>query len=360
MNNKKVTLDTLATLAGVSKATVSRVLNGNTYVSDDIKNKVQLAIAETGYKSKGKSLNFGVAIQKITIISGDFLGSGHGFYNAILSGIKKEAQRLALELDMFLVKKHTSIDQIESKITHSSAILLIGIDHPHILDLLKKHKIPTVIINGNDSGMGISSISPDYTLGAQLATGELAKLGHSNIKLITSQHRYSLIQRSDGFRHALEAHQLSFDPQDSILDLPIYARDVMKNDELYQRIISGQAGMDFGASEILDHAVENGVFDDCSAVFCVCDMVAYALLDSFERKAIRVPHDKSVIGFDNLEMSTMTSPPLSTISTNFVDLAKAALHMLIKEINQTHAFTTRLSVGVELVRRDSVAEFSLM
>lgn len=359
LNNKKITLDTLATLAGVSKATVSRVLNGNTFVSDDIKNKVQLAIAETGYKTKSKSLNFGVDIQKITIISGDFLSSGHGFYNAIISGIKKESQRLSLDLDMFLVKRHTSMEQVEHKVSCSSAILLIGIDNKDVLGLIKKHHVPTVIINGNDYNMGISSISPDYTLGAQLVTSELIAQGHKKIKLITSQHRYSLIQRTDGYRHALDVNLIPHNTSEDVLDLPIYARDVLKDEDLYQRIITGQAGMDFGASEILDHAVENGDFDDYSAIFCVCDMVAYALLDAFENNSISVPQQKSVVGFDNLEMSTLTSPPLTTVSTNFPDLAKAALHMLIKEINQTHVFTSRLLVGVNLVKRESIAPYPL-
>ncbi|WP_158262647.1 LacI family DNA-binding transcriptional regulator [Photobacterium sanctipauli] len=355
MDNKKITLDTLATLAGVSKATVSRVLNGNAFVSEDIKSKVQLVIAETGYKSKTKSLNFGLDIKKVTIISGDFLGNAHSFYNEILSGVKKESHRLALDLDMFLIKQKTTLEQIENKVSNSSAILLIGVDNKDVLGLIKKHNTPTVIINGNDFGMGISSISPDYTLGGQLVTNELIHLGHKKIKLVTSQHRYSLVQRTDGFRHALDLNQIPYDINTDVLDLSSYARDILGNEALQKRIITGQAGMDFGASEILDHAVENGEFDGYSAVFCVCDMVAYALLDAFENHSIAVPEQKSVVGFDNLEMSTMTSPSLTTISTNFPDLAKAALHMLIKEINQTHAFTSRLSVGVSLIKRDSSA-----
>jgi len=354
MKIKKVTLTQVAALAGVSKATVSRVLNGKVAVSKDIQRRVEDAVEKTGYQKKNPGIQIGVDVDKITLISGDYLGSSHSFYNSILDGLRDEAKCYSLELEIVLVKKSSLIEFIESKIKAAKAIILIGIDSRPILDLILKHKVPSVILNGIDTSMQISSVTPDYMLGGLLATNELLSQGHRKIKLITATHRHSLNQRTEGFRQALELSGIEFNKETHVLDLISYAKEHSSDQTLAQRICDGQADMDFGASEILPIAVNNGEFDDCTAIFCVCDMVAYSLFDVLSEQNINVGEDISVIGFDNLDLSAFSNPPLTSINTDFSELARASLYLLIQEIAQPHHFTKRLSVGVELVKRKSV------
>lgn len=356
MKIQKVTLTQVAELAKVSKATVSRVLNGKVAVSEDIQRRVEAAVEQTGYQKKNPGIQIGVDVDKITLISGDYLGSSHSFYNAILDGLRDEAKCYSLELEMVLIKKNSSPDFIESKIKAAKSIILIGMDSRPILDLVVKYKIPAVILNGMDTQMQITSITPDYMLGGQLATNALLNQGHRKIKLITATHRHSLNQRTDGFRRALELQGIEFNKSEHMLDLIDYAEQYSDDKTLAQRIRDGQADMDFGASEILPAAIKNGEFDDCTAIFCVCDMVAFSLFDVFSEYNIQVGKDISVIGFDNLDLSALSNPPLTSIKTDFAELARASLYLLIQEVAQTHNFTKRLSVGVELVERSSVAK----
>lgn len=355
MKIKKVTLTQVAALANVSKATVSRVLNGKVAVSEDIQRRVEDAVEKTGYQKKNPGIQIGVDVDKITLISGDYLGAAHSFYNSILDGIKDEAKCYSLELEMVLFKKTSTIEFIENKIKAAKAIILIGLDNRAVLDLILKHNVPAVILNGMDTEMKITSITPDYMLGGQLATNELLRQGHRKIKLITATHRHSLNQRTDGFRRALELHGIEFDKDKHMLDLIDYAKAHSPDKSLPQRILDGQADMDFGASEVLPIAVKNGEFDDCTAIFCVCDMVAFSLFDVLSQTNIRVGTDISVIGFDNLDLSALSNPPLTSISTDFGELARASLYLLLQEVAQTHNFTQRLSVGVALIKRNSIA-----
>ena len=210
-----------------------------------------------------------------------------------------------------------------------------------------------VLVNGYDEKMRISSVSPDYLMGAILATKELINHGHKKIKLITSGKRQSFFDRKAGFIRALEIENIPI-PKNAILDLELYSEKKLGWDTPnIQR--GGGSGITFRANKILPHAYENGEFDEFTAAFCACDRTAIHLIDLLKSKGYSIPDDFSIIGFDDLEISAMTTPPLSTMKVDFDALTEAALDLLItKLINTNHSM--RLSTPVLPKFRETVKE----
>lgn len=351
---KKVTLSTIESLTGVSKSTISRVLNNSKFVKPEIRDKVLQALEETGYKKSAPKLQIGMKISRITLVMGDYLGMSSGFYTRLIGQIKEEAKGLGLAVDLVILKDVTNTEMVTNQVEGREAILLLGLDTPEVISAIQAHRTPMVIINGSDLRLQSSSVSPDYTLGGLMATQNLLDAGHRNIKLIMTDYRYSLFERKAGFIRALEDAGIEFDAKQHILDLEEYARRIMNDNTLADLISSDKAGMDFGASAVLPHAIANGELEGVTAAFCVCDMVAISLMDSLKVAGISVPSQLSIIGFDDLEISSLTEPPLSTIRTNFDALTKSAVRLLVTEIGQGHDYSVRLSTQVHLVERKSV------
>lgn len=352
---KKMTVGEIAKLSGVSKATVSRVLNSTAQVSDDVRLKVESVIEQTGYKKKNQKVQFSLDFQKITIISDEEdVTTPNSFFSSILHGLKQEAAKLDLQLELVLKNQIQNPNVFESKLQASEAVIMIGMDNVSLLKQIQSHDLPVIIMNGVDPEMHVSSISPDYELGAFLATSVLAQHNHKNIKLVTADIKHSTYQRTEGFRRAMLMLDLPYDSKENIIDLVKHADSIDETGQLKALIKKRAAGMDFGASQILPTLAKQGMFSDCSAIFCMCDMIAISLIDALTEAGLKVPQDISVIGFDDLNISSMTSPPLTTIRTDYTKLAASAIHMLIQAARDQDQMATRSNVGVKLISRDSI------
>ncbi|GEA52118.1 LacI family transcriptional regulator [Vibrio inusitatus NBRC 102082] len=352
---KKTTLDDIAKLSGVSKTTVSRVLNSSSQVSDTIRQKVEAVLEDSGYQKKPQKMEFSLDFRKITIISDEEdVSTPSSFFSSIVDGLKHEANKLELQIEWILKNQIKTPSVLEERLNNSEAVIMLGMENYELLHQIQKHNLPVVIMNGVDQEMKVSSISPDYELGAYMATRELYKHNHRNIKIMTAEIKHSIYDRTDGFRRALLTSGLQFDYAKNVLDIVQRADEVDPSGRLQASIRSRSAGMDFGARQILPYLIEQGEFDDCTAVFCICDMMAISLIDELSARGIRVPEDISVIGFDDIEIASMTNPPLTTISTNYRTLAASTIHLLIQSARDKHSLPIRSNLGVELIERGSI------
>ncbi len=349
--SKKITLKDLATLSGTSIATVSRVLNNSESVSDEARININKAIAQTGYKRQNR-LSVLSQLGKIAIIANDDVETPSTFYNAILSGLKFEANRLSIEFELLLTSQITNFDKYHEYLSSFSGILLIGLENPHTLEYLRQHDLPIQIINGVDASMQFSSISPDYEQGGFLAGQYFIRHHLKRPKLVTVNLRHSIYQRQQGFMRAYHDAEIEFSKKDQVIDLLKVAKEF--DLDLYQSIANNTAGADFGASQLFPYLIEQGYFDDCDSIFCICDMMAISLIQSLKSHNIQVPQDISVIGFDDLEVSKIITPNLTTIRVNYIDLAKQGLAMLIHRINHGTVSSVRSNLSVELIERNSV------
>ncbi len=351
---KKPTLADIEALTGISKSTISRVLNNSKFVTPDITAKVMAAIEETGYKKNTPKLQTGITISRITLVVGDYVGLSTGFYSYLISHIKEEAQRIHLNVELLVLHDTQNAEAVASQVAGQEAILLLGLDAPTVLGVIQAQGIPAVIINGADLNMVSSCVSPDYTLGAMMATRHLIEAGHQDIRFITAGYRHSLFQRKAGFMRALELAGMGFDVSSQVLTLEDYARHQMHNEALAVEIEADRAGGDFGAAQVIPHALTHGALAGATALFCVSDMVAISVMDCLRQAGVDVPGSVSVVGFDDLAISSLTSPPLTTVRTDFAALTKSAVHLLVTETGQQHDFSVRLNTQVHFVARQSV------
>ncbi|MGF1749925.1 MULTISPECIES: LacI family DNA-binding transcriptional regulator [Vibrio] len=347
---KKTTLTDIAELCGVSKATVSRVMNQSELVSDDVVRKVRAALQEHGYKRTQPKLKIPMPIRKILVLGEHDLNSPHSFFGSILKDLKQQANDLDIAIELQL-RAQISHDNSAQLLTRAQAIIVLGMDDSELLTMLRATHLPVLLINGYDPMMQFSSVSPDYYLGGQLAADYLFSLGHKNIKCITANIKPTVYQRADGFKRALLENGIT-QPDEHIIDLAQHiVAQTINDDEITQ------LGTDFGAHKWIPEMISNGVFANCTAVFCICDMIAMTLIEAFRTQGIRVPDDISVLGFDDIDLAEFSTPPLTTIRTDHKRIAKVAIHTLIQAINDGGDTVTRSCVSVSLVSRQSCRQY---
>lgn len=354
MSNNKINMSEIARLAGVSKATVSRVLNNPESVKSHTKQLVMGFIESTGYV-KDSYIKIQVKLKKITIICLDAVRSPNSFYNEIIISLEKEMSMIGLETELFVINYlnedcSASLDGIIKK---SEAIIIVGVGTPAILEKLRACSIPVLIINGQDDEMRINSISPDYENGAFLATKELIKHGHTKIKIITANIRHSIYQRSNGFSRCMEMSNIDFS-QDNIIDIVQFSNKFVPELKLEESIRSGKAGSDFGLHTVIDRMISEGYFTDTTAVFCICDMMAVTLMDALTKNGIRVPEDISIIGFDGLKIASMVSPKLTSIKFDYDAMCRLAVRKIVQLSNGDYSGVIRSCVGVEVLHNESI------
>jgi DNA-binding LacI/PurR family transcriptional regulator len=197
----------IAKAAGVSVASVSKVLNNRPGVGSESRRRI-LDIAESlGYLGRsGRSPRS--IIESVTIITLARYFSGGQFYEDVFQGMLAEAEAQSLATDVRLLPADgPHADGAVADILKNAppeSVLLLGLDQPSILDQVVDSGVPTIIVNGLDPMMRLSSVLPDNRFAGWVATRRLLDAGHREIVYITHPLRLSLRRRLDGFRDALE------------------------------------------------------------------------------------------------------------------------------------------------------------
>ncbi len=361
-NKSKVTVSDLSELTGVSRATISRVLNNNSGVNDEIRKKVLQAVEKTGYKrnnSVHKADKDSLPFSKITILVNDHtLLTSNNFYYPIIDKLNKKAQEFNLTLNFHINTNVGVTESLDEILNDSESIILVGSDKEDILDAIHKRSLPCVLLNGVDPLMRFSSVVPDNELASFLVTDYLIKKGHRKIKMLTANMKNSTFERTEGFMRALRMHNIEFDYKTNIIDLVKIAKKVDPQRNFILDIEQGRVGYDFGTSLYVDYLIENHYFDDCTAVFCLCDTSAISLLSKLNEHKIKVPEEISLIAIDDINISAMMNPALTTANIDRGLLASIALDILFKTAKGEILKPLRICQSVDLVERESVLDLN--
>lgn len=347
---KKVTITDLSEMTGISRSTISRVLNNNPKVDPEVRKKVELAIEESGYLRKASKVKYDVPIRSVTIATTVLVDTPDPYYSIMINQFQEQFLQMGLQPQLILLNASMGDEQILEKLSSSECVLMLGPELPVVANALKDRNIPVVMVNGFDVDMRISSISLDYELGGELAAKYLIENGHKNIAMLTAQTRPSIRKRTYGFERAAQERGAE---EVTVIDILQYCQDTGQVD-ICKSIKLGEAGADFGASKVLPQILDKGLFNGATAVFCLCDRTAISLLDELEKRGLSVPDDMSVMGFDNLSIGKMISPSLSSIGCDHRLTAQAAIQLLIQEFNENVNVAKRVNMGVKLFPRDSV------
>ncbi len=311
---KAADIRTVAALAKVSIATVSRTINGSPAVSDRLSKRVWQAIEQLNYFPNtharslvsGRSRLLGIIVENITnpffpelIQSFEEVAVAHG-YEILVSSSNSDPVVLTNCVRRMLERKVEGV-----------AVLTFGEEEP-VLDQLAHHDIPMVLAEFRLDDPKTSTILLDYTTGVRAAVDHLAELGHTKIGFLAGPHKlHSAITRENDFRTAMDAAKL-----------PVEKAWVIECDHTLRGGVAGFERLQALGSQP-------------TAVLCSNDMTAIGVLRAAYMKGLRVPQDLSVVGLDDIDFAEFTLPPLTTIRLSRTDLARAAFDALREQVEGT-------------------------
>jgi LacI family transcriptional regulator len=331
---KRITLDKVATLAGVSPATVSRVINNYPHITSEVRERVQQVIVQTGFQPN--KLARSLASERSTFIglvipSDARLILGDPYVVNLIHGMTQATNRYGLTLSLFL------FHSIEEEIRATRSTLNTGMLDGLIITADRKvdsfvprvatQGPPFILIGRPETDSATSYVDADNFMGGCLATRHLIDLGYQHIAIIVSDHNTAGDDRYAGYRKALHAHGRS-------LDLNLVAHGDFSLDSGYRAM-----------QELLPHKPD--------AVFVSSDTMALGAQRAVREAGLRIPDDLAMVGFDDLTPALHAEPQLTTIRQP-VELAGAtAVELLHKIVTRTIDEPTRIILPVELVIRAS-------
>ena len=344
------TSEEVARLAGVSRATVSRTLSGNAKVNDDTRRKVEAAAATLGYVPDiaAQSLSGGPSRTiAISFFADDkwalsqLTKPKHYFYLNVLRSIEADAAAAGYDLLLPTVS-HEAEASSQSYVRRLRArrvagTIMVACPPGDIrIQALVESGIPTVFIDAVAAGPAVTWVASENAEGARAVTGHLVELGHRRIARITgTETDPSGGERLRGIRAALAEAGIPEDPG--------LARTSDWSTEGAYR----------AANDLLDAR------PDLTAIVAESDMMAIGVLRALHEHGLRVPEDVSVTGFDDVDLSAYTLPPLTTVRQDTDSMGSGAVRALLDLINGSAepagTGPAPLRLPTELVVRGSTA-----
>ena len=332
-----LTLEQIGELAGVSRSTVSRVINERPNVRDEVRKHVRSVIEETGYQPHAaarslvtrRSHIIGVVIpEAVTTLFTD------PFFPLTLRGITDtcNARHYYLMLSLFIGP--TDWEEMYRRIVRSGYLdgvvaASTRLDDPLIPQLLHD-QVPFVLV-GRYPDERVHTVDVDNIGAARMAVEHLIRLGHQRIAAISGPQTTAHGQdRLAGYRQALEAHHL---PVDEKL---IYEGDFQEG--------SGTLGL----QRLLPASP--------TAIFAASDMMAVGALKALRQAGLRVPDDIALVGFDDVPIAAAVEPALTTVRQPIGRLGSMAADLLLNMLEnppKEQAPAYRIVLSAELVVRDS-------
>lgn len=329
-----ITLKEIARLANVSYTTVSNVIHGNTdRVSSSTIEKINAIIKETGYipNMYARSL----AQQSSRVVAYIELHQANRFDSPFFSSLIETLENALHQKDYYLMvrRAYDKDDLIHFlKCWNVDGLFFTGLGDPVMMDVINNLEIPAVTINSYFSFDRVSNVRTDDCEGGYLATRHLLENGHRRIAIAFPCFEKNSVDESrfDGYRKALAQFGITFDQS---LFFNCAAR---KTD-----------GIQLGKE--LAH------IGDLTAVFATSDMLAMEIMAGLRQAGKEVPRDISIVGFDNVRLSQLSNPPLTTISQNIEETGRLAVQFMVERIkNKSRQKLIRTILPVELVERQSV------
>ena len=308
------TLETVAAAAGVSRATVSRVVNGGARVSPEVRAAVEAAIAELGY-SPNRAARSLVTRRTGSVALVVSEPEARVFSDPMLAGITRAIGQALAETDLQLVLMMVPADSGRRRLTsyllggHVDGVMLMSLhgDDP-LVKQLSDSPLPVVLMGRPMSPLPIPHVDSDSVDGARQATSHLRALGRTKIATIAGPTDMCAgVDRLLGYREALDGPGI-----------------VVHGDF---SMASGEAAM----TELLERV------PDVDGVFAASDLMAAGALRALKAHGRRVPDDVALVGYDDLDVAELTEPPLTTIHQPLSAMARAMVVSLLAQISGERA-----------------------
>jgi LacI family transcriptional regulator len=332
-----LTLEEVGKLAGVSRSTVSRVVNGHPSVRDEVRERVWAVIHETGYQphAAARSLatrrtrTIGAVIPEAVMTL--FVDP---FFSLLLCGITETCNDHGYYLMLSLFNGPETEEELyrrQIRSGHLDGVIVASsrIDDPLIPTLLEDG-VPFVMV-GRHSDSRASYVDVDNVGGARMAVEHLIRLGHRRIGTITGP--LSMASGEDrlvGYRQALEAHRI-----------PVQEALIAEGDFT-------EGGGTMGMQRLLSASP--------TAVFAASDSTAIGALKAIREAGLHVPEDIALIGFDDIPLAAALEPALTTVRQPIERLGSMAADLLLNLLENppgTQHPAHRMILPAKLIVRDS-------
>lgn len=322
----------IALQAGVSEATVSRVLNDKPGVAPETRRTVLTALDVLGYERPGRLRSRG---RLVGLVTADLTNP---IFAAFVQTIETTLGRsgYACVVCSQLPGGCNEGEQIELLVNHGvSGIIFVSGQHSdasashEYYRQLSQRRLPMSLINGSNDGIVAASVRCDDEAAAILAVDHLLALGHRRVGLAVGPERYTPTQgKIAGYREAIQRASLN----------PTTAEFI---ECAHFTVEGGQ----LATLRLLDRG--------CTAVVCGSDLMALGAIRAIRARGLRVPADVCVIGFDDSPLLAFTDPPLTTVWQPVRAMAEAAVRALIDAMQGQSASRTEYVFRPELVVRES-------
>ncbi len=328
----------IARLAGVSHSTVSRALAGNPRIPESTRQRIQNLASELGYTPSlvARSLvtqethTLGVVVASLTdpyaveVVGGIEAAARASHYTVVIVSSDGEPAREIAAIHALAGQRVDGVIVVSSRAGD------------RYVDLSSQWRFPLVLVNSTPRGTTVYSVASDNRHGASLAVAHLLGLGHRRIAYIGGPSgAASARERLAGYRLSLAEHQIRLD------------------EALFVTGDGTPAAGERGFRQLIDLPASRRP----TAIFCYNDLTAIGCLHAAHRRGVAVPEALSLVGFDNIPLSALTWPPLTTVDQRKQEMGRLATRMIL-DLRQGAEVVADVLMRGRLVERETCAHVS--
>ncbi len=323
----------VAKLAGLSVAAVSKYLNHPEHVREDTRIRIEQAIKELNYVPSATARSMRTKRSKmIAVVVPDIMDI---FYNGVFNNIKYYAQMkgytpilYTIENDLMLLRDYIG----KISINHFDGLMLCFLQEDELIELYDelKAELPVVMFSGEISNNRFSAVATDVFQGVYEATKHLINCGCKRIACVGGMQNWkTTIEKQAGYRKALLEAGISYN-----------------EDYIFHGRYRFETGFDAASSFFRMTQMPDGVF-------AASDVIAAGYMKYMLNRGVRIPEELKVIGFDNVQISSVYQPGISTIALPVKEMCSQAVNMLIDEIENKSSEKRTVLFKNELIVRSS-------
>ncbi len=330
--DRRPTINDIAKRVGLSKASVSRALNGKQDVDPETRKRVLKVAAQVGYVpsasaralSNGRSNCLGLLVPTLT----------WPWILEVLRGVAEEIERSGYSLILYTTSGgEDSEREFMAQVVPAGAVdglaLVIPLGMLEYIERLAKGGLPVVVVDDRGHYPDLPTVATTNIEGGRSATLHLVERGRRRIAMLNGPRDFGCNRdRLEGYKSALQKAGLQFDPK---------------------LVVDSDFKESGGASAMATLLAADPKLD---AVFVANDVMAFGAMRALRNNGRRVPDDVAVVGFDDIPASAMTHPPLSTVRQPLYEMGRTAASMVMAAV-RGESITKRIELPTSLVIRES-------
>jgi DNA-binding LacI/PurR family transcriptional regulator len=331
-----LTIEDIARLSGVSRSTVSRVLNGQPSVRPEVRDHVQQVISSYGYTPQAAARHLVTQrTRTIGLILPDNVYNlfGNPIFALMGQGVSQVCSQSGYNSMLFMGRQDMGDEKLLTLLRgrHFDGIVLISSDADQTCPtFLKEANIPYVRIGRDPEQEDNKYVDVDNVEAADIAVSHLLKLGHQRIAMIKGMAKdICTAARLQGYKNALTRAGLPIDP-DLIADGDWSTASGYHLTQQFLKLVSPP-----------------------TALFSSNDMMVAGVIRAAQQQGLTVPNDLAIVGFDDLPQTTMIFPELTTIRQPSIEMGVCATEMLIDQLENGNDDPAHIILPTELVIRQS-------